>query len=142
VNSVRADVTVPVDPATAFRLFTDEIDHWYVRGPHSWVDPARAVGIRFQDGYLRELWDDGGHVNTGKIVIWEPPHRLVWADLINDTGRMEIEVAFTPVEGGTEVRLEHRGLDTLPPAVAGRIRRGYSWNIALRWFAGQWRPAG
>ncbi|MFI6711555.1 SRPBCC domain-containing protein [Nonomuraea sp. NPDC050478] len=138
MNTVRAGVTVPVDPATAFRVFTDEIDAWYVRGRHSWVDPERAVGIRFQHGYLRELWSDGGHVDTGRILTWDPPHRLVWADLINPTGRMEIEVAFTEVDGGTEVTLEHRGLDTLPPDVAGRIRRGYSWNIVLGWFAGRW----
>ena len=54
---------------------------------------------------------------------------------------MEIEVAFSAVEGGTEVLLEHRGLDTLPADVAGRIRRGYSWNIVLGWFADQWEPA-
>ncbi|MFD1544054.1 SRPBCC domain-containing protein [Nonomuraea guangzhouensis] len=135
MNSVQAAVIVPVDQATAFRVFTDEIDSWYVRGPHSWVDPSRAVGIRFEEGYLRELWSDGGHVDTGRILTWEPPRRLVWADLINDQGAMEIEVAFTPVDGGTEVLLEHRGLDTLPPDVAGRIRRGYSWQIALSWFA-------
>ncbi|MEU4226505.1 SRPBCC domain-containing protein [Nonomuraea sp. NPDC026600] len=135
MNSVQAAVIVPVDQATAFRVFTDEIDGWYVRGPHSWVDPSRAVGIRFEGGYLRELWSDGGHVDTGRILVWEPPRRLVWADLINDQGEMEIEVAFSAVDGGTEVLLEHRGLDTLPPDVAGRIRRGYSWQIALRWFA-------
>ncbi|MFD2351836.1 SRPBCC domain-containing protein [Nonomuraea ferruginea] len=94
--------------------------------------------MRFQHGYLRELWSDGGHVDTGRILTWDPPHRLVWADLINPTGRMEIEVAFTEVDGGTEVTLEHRGLDTLPPDVAGRIRRGYSWNIVLGWFARRW----
>ncbi|TDD16758.1 SRPBCC domain-containing protein [Nonomuraea diastatica] len=138
MSSVQASVTVPVEPADAFRAFTDEIDSWWVRGRHSWVDPARAVGIRFEDGCLRELWSDGGHVDTGRVLTWDPPHRLVWADLINKTGRMEIEVSFTPVTGGTEVLLEHRGLDTLPPDVAGRIRRGYSWQIALRWFAGRW----
>ncbi|TDC99413.1 hypothetical protein E1292_31995 [Nonomuraea deserti] len=138
MSTVQASVTVPVEPADAFRVFTDEIDSWWVRGRHSWVDPARAVGIRFEDGYLRELWSDGGHVDTGRVLTWDPPHRLVWADLINKTGRMEIEVSFTPVAGGTEVLLEHRGLDTLPPDVAGRIRRGYSWQIALRWFAGRW----
>ncbi|MER7499070.1 SRPBCC domain-containing protein [Nonomuraea pusilla] len=134
-SSVRAAVTVPAAPAAAFRAFTDEIDRWYVRGPHSWVDPGRAVAIRFEDGFLRELWSDGGHVDLGRIVAWEPPHRLVWADLLNEGGRMEIEVSFTADGSGTRVELEHRGLDTLPPDVAGRIRRGYSWNIVLRWYA-------
>ncbi|MFI6813160.1 SRPBCC domain-containing protein [Nonomuraea sp. NPDC050328] len=140
MSSVRASVVVPVGAEAAFRMFTAEIDAWYVRGPHSWVDPERAVGIRFVDGYLRELWSDGGHVDTGRVLAWEPPRRLVWADLLND-GSMEIEVAFTPVAEGTEVTLEHRGLDTLPPAVERRIRKGYSWNIALGWFASACRTS-
>ncbi|GAA2696169.1 SRPBCC domain-containing protein [Nonomuraea recticatena] len=134
-DSVRASVVVAVDPATAFRVFTDEIDSWYVRGPHSWVDQRRAVGIGFDDGFLRERWSDGGHVDTGRVLVWEPSRRLVWADLLHAGGAMEVEVAFTAVEGGTEVSLEHRGLDTLPPPVAGRIRLGYSWQVALGWFA-------
>ncbi|MFE0153737.1 SRPBCC domain-containing protein [Nonomuraea sp. NPDC059007] len=133
-DSVTVSVTVAADPGTAFRVFTDEIDAWYVRGPYSWVNAERAAGIRFEDGYLREVWTDGGHVDTGRILTWEPPRRLVWADLLND-GAMEIEVEFRGVTGGTEVVLVHRGLDTLPPDVAGRIRRGYSWNIGLKWYA-------
>ncbi|MFI6503753.1 SRPBCC domain-containing protein [Nonomuraea typhae] len=133
-DSVRVSVTVPADPGTAFRVFTDEIDDWYVRGPYSWVNPELAAGIRFEDGYLREVWKDGGHVDTGRVLAWEPPHRLLWADLLND-GAMEIEVEFRAVTGGTEVVLVHRGLDTLPPDVAGRIRRGYAWQIGLRWYA-------
>ncbi|MFI6317422.1 SRPBCC domain-containing protein [Nonomuraea sp. NPDC050556] len=135
MNAVQATVTVPVDQQTAFAVFTAEIDAWYVRGPHSWVDQAKAVGIRFVDGYLRELWSDGGHVDVGRVIAWEPPHRLAWADLLNDGAAMEIEVVFTPDGDGTSVTLEHRGLDTLPPEVERRIRRGYSWNIALRWYA-------
>lgn len=141
MNAVQATVVVPVDQDTAFTVFTGEIDSWYVRGPHSWVDQAKAVGIRFVDGYLRELWSDGGHVDVGRVVTWEPPRRLVWADLLNETGSMEIEVVFTPVGEGTSVTLEHRGLDTLPPDVAGRIRRGYSWNITLRWYAEALSPS-
>ncbi|NUT39793.1 MAG: hypothetical protein HOV86_07345 [Thermoactinospora sp.] len=134
MNAVQARVTVPIDVATAFTVFTDEIDAWYVRGPHSWVEPAKAIGIRFVDGYLRELHADGGHVEVGKVIVWEPPSRLAWADLLND-GSMEIEVTFAATGEGTEVTLEHRGLDTLPSEVERRIRRGYSWNVALRWFA-------
>lgn len=140
MTSVRASVKVAVDVATAFKVFTDEIDAWYVRGPYSWVDPDRAVGIGFRDGYLRELHSDGGHVDVGRVVAWEPPRRLVWADLLND-GSMEIEVTFAASGEGTEVALEHRGLDTLPSEVERRIRRGFSWNIVLDWFASACRTS-
>uniref|UniRef100_UPI000AE91B8C SRPBCC domain-containing protein n=1 Tax=Nonomuraea pusilla TaxID=46177 RepID=UPI000AE91B8C len=69
---------------------------------------------------------DGGPVDLGRVVTWEPPHRLVWADLLDESGRTESEVSFTADGDGTRVELEHHGLDTLPPDVAGRIRRGYS----------------
>ncbi|MEV4165898.1 hypothetical protein [Nonomuraea dietziae] len=49
--------------------------------------------------------------------------------------RMAIANMARAGEGGTEVSLEHRGLDTLPPPVAGRIRLGHSWQVALGWFA-------
>ena len=45
--SVRVTVYVGVDPASAFDVFTAEIDHWYQRGPHNFFDPVRAVAIRF-----------------------------------------------------------------------------------------------
>src|SRR5439155_16916456 len=35
-DSVTTSVEVAVDPLTAFEVFTEEIDSWYQRGPHSW----------------------------------------------------------------------------------------------------------
>lgn len=115
--SVVRSVDVPVDPATAFQIFTEEIDDWYVRGPYSWNDPERAVAIRFEERRLLEVWDDGGGYELGRVTAWEPGERLAFAyrsvHLPEDLDT-EVEVRFEEVSGGTRVTLEHRGLEQLP----------------------------
>ena len=49
-RTVSSTVTVSVDPPTAFAVFTDEIDLWWVRGPINFNDSARAVGMRCERG--------------------------------------------------------------------------------------------
>jgi hypothetical protein len=124
-------VVVPTDPQTAFRLFTDEIDSWYERGPYSWNNPERAVAIRFEGGRLLEVWDDGDAYEMGRVTVWEPGVRLAFAyrsvHLPPDVAS-EVEVRFEQVAEGTRVTLEHRGLDALPR------------EEGERWQERAWRP--
>lgn len=141
-DRVRVSVEVAVDPATAFEVFTEEIDAWYRRGPHSWKHPDRAVGIRFEPGVGGRLIevhdaDTGEGFAFGKIQVWEPGERLVFADLLSSTPPnplTEVDVRFEATADGTRVTLEHRGLDTLPPDVAAQ-KRMYGWQTAFEWFA-------
>lgn len=153
MSTVTTSVEVAVDPATAFEVFTAEIDRWYVRGPYSWWDESRAVAIRFEPGVggrLLEVWDEatGEGFAFGEITVWEPGRRLVLADLVSGAvpGRppdppTEVEVRFEPAPGGTRVTVEHRGLDRLPPDVAEQKRR-YGWVTILEWYAGALAAAG
>lgn len=140
-DAIVRTVEVAADPAAAFRIFTEEIDAWYQRGPHSWNDPRRAVGIRFEAGVggrWLEVWDaaSGEGFEIGRILAWEPGRRLLLsyrsvhlpADPLT-----EIEVRFDPMAGGTRVRLEHRGWDRLPPAV-GEKWAGRAWIALVGWF--------
>jgi uncharacterized protein YndB with AHSA1/START domain len=138
---VTVSTEVGVDPSTAFEVFTDEIDSWYQRGPHSWKHPDRAVGIRFEPhvgGRLLEVHDPatGEGFAFGKVLVWEPGKRLVFADLVSSVPPdplTEVEVRFEAVANGTRVTLEHHGLDRLPPDVAAQ-KRMYGWQTTLRWF--------
>jgi uncharacterized protein YndB with AHSA1/START domain len=140
-NSVSASVEVPVDPATAFEVFTEEIDTWYERGPHSWKHPDRAVGIRIEPGVggrVLEVHDAGTGEGFafGRITAWEPGTRLVFTDLLSSTppDLTEVEVRFEAAGDGTRVTLEHRGLDLLPAEVAEQKRK-YGWQSLLTWYA-------
>ena len=49
-RSASASVEVSVDPPTAFRAFTEEIDRWWVPGPINAWDFSRAVSRRIEPG--------------------------------------------------------------------------------------------
>jgi uncharacterized protein YndB with AHSA1/START domain len=139
--SLVRTVEVPVDPATAFRLFTEEIGEWYRSGAYSWNDPSRAVGIRFEPGIggrLLEIWDEPGGgegYELGRVLAWEPGARLVFefrsAHLPPEP--TEVEVRFEARPGGTRVTLEHRGLERWPRDVVERHER-FAWLEFMRWF--------
>jgi hypothetical protein len=132
---VRVSIDVDVDPATAFSVFTDEIDAWYRRGRHTFYDPDRAVAIRFEPrvgGRLLEVYDaaTGDGREMGRVTVWEPGRRLVFVDR-RDT---EVDVGFEPVSAETtRVTLEHRGLERLADTDAEKHAR-YGWRLLLPWF--------
>jgi predicted enzyme related to lactoylglutathione lyase/uncharacterized protein YndB with AHSA1/START domain len=144
-RTISHSVEVPVNPATAFQIFTDEVGAWYLSGPQSWNDPQQAVGMLFEpgvDGRWMEIWDEetGEGYEVGRIRVWEPGSRLVFTyRTVNmpPTPATEVEVRFIPSDGGTLVTLDHRGWDALPPGPATerfeRTREG--WGVVLRAYA-------
>ena len=132
---VRVTIHVGVDPATAFAVFTEEIDAWYRRGPHSFFNPRRAIGIRLEPGVggrLMELYDEatGDGREMARVTAWDPGSRL----LLRDTRDTEIEVTFEPRGDETKVTLEHRGLERLRPAAAESHAR-FGGRLLIAWFS-------
>jgi uncharacterized glyoxalase superfamily protein PhnB len=131
-DSVTASVEVAVDPETAFRIFTEEIDAWWVRGPVNFYNAARAVGKRIEPGvggrYL-EIYDDaaGDALEIGRITVWEPGRRLGYRSSLDDT---EVDIRFEAIPGGTRVALEQR---IIPGGKSARFLSG--WANILGWFA-------
>ena len=108
---VVSETEVPVDPATAFAVFTDELDLWWVRGPINFSGHAgRVFAMRFEPGVggrLLQVYDaaDGEADELGRITVWEPGARLGWTSSTDD---VETEVRFVAVDGGTRVTVEAR----------------------------------
>ena len=139
--SIVRTVEVAVDPLTAFEVFTDDIGDWYQSGPHSWNDPERAVGIRFEPGVggrWLEVWDEatGEGYELGRVLAWEPGKRLVvtYRNVqLPSSVETEIEVRFEPVADRTRVTLEHRGLEALP-ANELALWEERAWVGFMGWF--------
>lgn len=133
-QTVRSEVEVGVDPVTAFSVFTEEMDLWWVRGPINFFgDAGRVVEIRCEPGVggrILELYDhplDGDLLERARITVWEPGVRLGWESSLDD---VSTEVRFLPSTGGTRVVVEH----SIP--AGGEDRGGTSWSrVVPSWFA-------
>jgi hypothetical protein len=103
-RSAVASVDVETDPATAFRVFTEEINLWWVRGPINFFDARRAVAMRIEPGLggrVLEVYEDDA-LELGRITTWEPGRRLCYRSSVDDTA---VDVRFDPIDGGTRVHV-------------------------------------
>jgi uncharacterized protein YndB with AHSA1/START domain len=102
--AVSQSTEVPVDPSTAFRLYTAEINRWWRRDSPYWNDRGRAVGLRTEPrvgGRFVEVYDEaaGDGFEIGRVRAWEPGGRLVYSWRQADWrpgDELEIEVTFVP----------------------------------------------
>jgi uncharacterized protein YndB with AHSA1/START domain len=116
---VRKSVRVNAPPARAFEVFTAGIGRWWPKSHHIGASELDAPVIEPKAGgrwYERGV--DGVECDIGKVLVWEPPARLVliWqltADWKYDRDLVtEVEVRFIPDgAGATRVELEHRNLE-------------------------------
>jgi uncharacterized glyoxalase superfamily protein PhnB len=127
-RSASASVEVTVDPATAFRVFTEEIDLWWVRGPINFMDSARLLELRIEPGvggrFLEVYSTDPEDVlESGRITVWEPGTAFAYRSPAED---VETRVSFDPIDGGTRVTVEQSllkdGADT-----------AFVWPNVLHW---------
>ena len=118
-DAVRVTSRVEVDPGTAFRVFTEEVDAWWRAGPRFRWHPERGGTLRFeggQGGRFVEVYPDGESFEVGRIRVWDPPRRLVFgfrARSFADEESTEVEVRFEPSGDATDVTVEHRGFAAL-----------------------------
>jgi uncharacterized protein YndB with AHSA1/START domain len=138
-------VGVPVE--RAFSVFTGSIDTWWPRMYHiGQSDMAQAVLEPKEGGRWYERGVDGTECDWGRVLAWDPPHRLVVTWQINGQWQFdpdpehasEIEVRFTADgPGQTTVELEHRLLERLGDgeAIRGAIGSGGGWSAILELFA-------
>jgi uncharacterized protein YndB with AHSA1/START domain len=118
--AVRKTVVVNVPQANAFAVFTERLGEWWpLQSHHIGAQPAQTAVIEPRPGgRWFERASDGSECDWGRVLVWEPPHRIVlsWeisGDWKHDPNlKTEVEVRFV-AEGKnrTRVELEHRGLD-------------------------------
>src|SRR2546427_8044055 len=140
IPAIHGTITIDVPIERAFRVFTTSFDTWWPREYHiGQTDMAEAILEPREGGRWYERGVDGSECDWGRVLAWEPPHRLVVTWQINgqwqydpDPGHAsEVEVRFTADgPGQTTVELEHRLLHRLArgPALYAAIRRGGRWS--------------
>ncbi|MFB9234854.1 SRPBCC family protein [Plantactinospora siamensis] len=137
--SLHCRIHVPVPPAIAFAAFTERFADWWVR-EYTWSGPAALADIGIEprpDGMAYEIGPHGFRTDFGRVLVWDPPQRLVLTWQIGpdrvpvpDPGQAsEIEVRFVP-DGDvrTLVELDHRGFDR-----HGDDAQGYLQALTAGW---------
>jgi uncharacterized protein YndB with AHSA1/START domain len=148
IPAIHGTVTVGVPVEQAFRVFTDSLHTWWPSEYHiGKADMAKAILEPREGGRWYERGVDGSECDWGRVLAWEPPHRLVVTWQINGQWQYdpdpehasEIEVRFTAAGAGqTIVELEHRLLDRLVGGQAihdAIVVQGGGWTSLLELFA-------
>jgi len=103
-------------------------------------------------GRWYEVGTDAAECEWGKVLLWEPPTRLILAWQVDANWKYdptlvtEVEVVFTALEGGgTRVDLEHRNLARFGDQgqrVRDAISSDRGWLGILNSFAADTESAG
>ena len=137
--SVETDVDAPIEHA--FRVFTEGIGTWW--NPDHHLLDAELASMTFEPrvgGHIVDRYADGRECRWGRVLAYDPPHRVVFSwdittdwQIETDPGKAsDIEVVFTATgPERTHVVLTHRHLD----------RHGADWQSMRDAVAGGWSLA-
>jgi uncharacterized protein YndB with AHSA1/START domain len=123
---VRKSVRVAVPVERAFQVFVEQMETWWPATHHIGKTPFEAIFVEPRVGgrwYERDV--EGSLVDWGKVLAWDPPHRVTlswhvgpghdspdWVCDPDPAKASEVEIRFTPDgSGATLVELEHSKLE-------------------------------
>ena len=129
IEPVVKTIRVQATPARAFEVFTGRMSRWWP--PDYSINPtktplAQVVIEPRAGGRWYERGTDGSECEWGRVLVWDPPARLVLAWQITATWQFdpalltEVEVRFDAQgPGTTEIKLEHRRFENMGETAAG-----------------------
>ena len=147
-TSVLASIVVEAPIERAFRVFTEDFGS-FKPPEHNLLGAAIAETV-FEPrvgGHIYDRAVDGTECHWARILVFEPPHRVVFSwdigprwELESDPDNAsEVEVRFS-ADGleRTRVELEHRNIDRHGPgweAVQGGVADDAGWLLYLARYA-------
>jgi uncharacterized protein YndB with AHSA1/START domain len=148
VTPVHKIITVNATVERSFEVFTTGFDTWWPREHHIGSSPLKRAVIESRTGgrcYNEQ--QDGTDCEWGRVLVWDPPRRVVIAWQITPEWKYEpdlsksseVEITFTPEPGGTtRVVLEHRHFErhgTGAAAMKAGVDSPNGWGGLLVLFA-------
>ena len=144
---VKRTVTVKADPQRSFTAFTGNMAAWW---PASHTIGGSQKPEVVLEGRVGGRWyergPEGAECEWGKVLVWDPPGRLVLAWQLNGLWKYdpalvtEVEITFTALgNGATRVDLEHRNLERMgehATRVHDAVNAEAGWLGILKTFAG------
>jgi uncharacterized protein YndB with AHSA1/START domain len=145
LEPVRKSVVVDTGVERAFALFTNRFDAIKPREHNLLAVPiAKTVFEPRVGGHIYDVGIDGSRCEWARVLVFEPPHRVVFSWDIGPTWQLEsdpsktseVEVRFiAESDDRTRVQLEHRNLErhgTGWRSVADGVDGDAGWPLYLR----------
>ena len=120
-DAVTHSVLVPLEPASAFELFTERFGDWWPKDSHHILEDTAADAVLEprEGGRWYERSQSGEECDWGRVLALDPPRRILLAWQLTPEWKFdpdpakatEVEVLFSAEEDGTRVTLEHRGFE-------------------------------
>ena len=139
MNPIVKEITVPLSPERAFRLFTDEIADWWPLESHSLSasdgKAAQSVEITPEiGGDITETRHDGSKDKWGSVTDWQPGKRfgMNWHVGRPESEATHVSICFDVVADGTRVTLVHSNWEILGETAIA-LHAGYAagWNMVF-----------
>jgi uncharacterized protein YndB with AHSA1/START domain len=152
---VRRQIVVDAPVEQAFRVFTEQFGAFKPPEHNLLASPiAETVFEPRVGGSIYDRGTDGSECHWARVLVYEPPARVVFSWDIGPTWQVEtepgntseVEVRFV-AEGPrrTRVELEHRNLDRHGPgweSVAGGVGHDEGWPLYLDRYAALFTAGG
>jgi uncharacterized protein YndB with AHSA1/START domain len=144
-SRVYVALRVPADPLQAFDAFTQHIAAWWQPSGLFQITSHGDGRLCFEPGPHGRLvtqLDTGELFEIGRVSVWEPGRRLVFAWRQASFGpeqSTEVEVTFEAAGDETRVAIEHRAWDTIQQTHVAR--HGFPEPVTLRHVADWWRAS-
>lgn len=147
-ETVRREITVEAPIERAFAVFTQQFGDFKPPEHNLLSVPiAETVFEPRAGGHIYDRGTDGSECRWARVLVYEPPHRVVFSWDIGPTWQIEtdpehtseVEVRFvaeTPER--TRLELEHRELDRHGPgweSVAEGVGHDQGWPLYLSRYA-------
>jgi uncharacterized protein YndB with AHSA1/START domain len=152
-TAVHRSISVPVAVDDAFAAFAERLGDFKPREHNLLAVPiAETVLEPRVGGWIIDRGTDGSECRWGRVLAFDPPHRLVFSWNIGPTWQVEtdpdrvseVEVSFAAeAPQQTRVTLEHRNLERHGPGWEG-VRDGVDndqgWPLYLARYAALLTP--
>jgi uncharacterized protein YndB with AHSA1/START domain len=152
---VRRQIVVEAPIDKAFAVFTERFGDFKPPEHNLLASPiAETVFEPRVGGSIYDRGEDGSECHWARVLVYEPPQRVVFSWDIGPTWQVEtepdntseVEVVFT-AEGPhrTRLELEHRNLERHGPgweSVSGGVGHDQGWTLYLDRYATLFTDAG
>jgi len=147
-TSVHTSIVVDAPVERAFKVFTDDIGSWWP--PEHHILQGELAEMVFEPragGHVYDRAVDGSECRWARVLVYEPPNRVVFSwdislqwQIESDSAKTsEIEVRFiAETPDRTRVELEHRNLDRHGDGweqMRDAVGSPDGWGAGLRRFA-------